>query len=342
MISFSKIYEAIFKSFKVDWDANVIKELEWNWINHLMIIKRSWIFWILLCRRLFVISIIAGINCYLLYLNFWDNTTTYVIISLLALNILYWIFSIIIYLTRFKKIFWNTNEIIEIWTLKEKLSKWARAFERFFNQTILNYFILIWIWIFILYTFIFWLVTTESGFWWLLNIILFWVQIYLSWKLKKRFTDLQMDFNVIIPWRILFYNQSWVLQNSQSIDSEKIKMIFSEYPNFISSFFDLGNIAISTEWDEADQRNFQMFYVKSPNKTVEEINKLINEWFVWSTYLEKILKKLKINQDEYKEERNLEKIKNFLDKNEIQVKKDYESWNEKVKKEIEEIYSLLK
>jgi hypothetical protein len=54
---------------------------------------------------------------------------------------------------------------------------------------------------------------------------------------RKRMVDLEMDYNVIIPGKIFFVNQSGVLSSIQTIESDKIKTVRSAFPSKIASFF---------------------------------------------------------------------------------------------------------
>ncbi|MDD2516147.1 MAG: hypothetical protein PHO80_05385 [Candidatus Gracilibacteria bacterium] len=340
LINFARIYEKLFKSFSIYGDTNVVKELEENGIPYLMIIKRSWIFGLIISRILVVIFIIMLMNCYLVYKNFGNNTVTYVIIGILVFNILFWIYSVWSYLMRFKKIYGEKNIILKIKDLEEKLTKGDIAFERFFNQTIFNYILLFLITIYIVSNFIITGKVLKEGFWALANIALFIIQIFLASGMKKRFIDMQMDFNIITPKRVLFYNQSGMLMESQSIETRKIKTITCSYPNFIFSFFNLGNLAVSTEGDETARKEFSMFYVSSPVETVEEINSLIKEQFMLNQYLKQILKNLGTDICEWKNPENIAKIKMFLEEHGAQIKNDFNNGGDRIKKEIEEIYNI--
>jgi hypothetical protein len=57
----------------------------------------------------------------------------------------------------------------------------------------------------------------------------------------------EMDFKVIIPGQILFYNQLGVFGESQSMNAEKIKTINSKHAGLFGAFINYGNIIILTE-----------------------------------------------------------------------------------------------
>ena len=59
--------------------------------------------------------------------------------------------------------------------------------------------------------------------------------------------DLEMDYNIVVPGKIIFVNQSGMLSSSQAVEGEKVKTVTAKYPSFISSFFQYGTIEIMTE-----------------------------------------------------------------------------------------------
>jgi hypothetical protein len=64
---------------------------------------------------------------------------------------------------------------------------------------------------------------------------------------RKRMMDLEMDYNVIVPGKIYFVNQSGVLSSIQTIESDKIKTVRSSFPSKIASFFNYGTVDVLTE-----------------------------------------------------------------------------------------------
>ena len=275
IINFRRLYEALFKSFNVAADTELVNRLESDWVNKLIILKRSWLFWLFISWKFIVMFLIMLANVYLVYLNFKDPTIAWIIIWVILFNILYWILSVLIYFSKFRRIYWVRSTIVDVPTIKVKLNEWDIAFTKFFNQTIFNYFVLIWITIFIAYQIIFVLWFTELWLYWWLNIFLLLTQIYISAKFKKRMLDLEMDFAIVIPWKIMFYNQSNLTRSVQTINSEKIKTITSKHARLVWSVFNFWDITILTEWDEANMWEMNLQYIASPSDTVYEINELL-------------------------------------------------------------------
>jgi len=275
LINFRWAYELIFKSFDVAADTSLVNKLETDWVKKMIIIKRSWLFWLFISWMFVAMFTIMLVNAFLIYINFSDQTTSWILIWILVFNILYWMLSIFIYFHKFKKIYWERSTIVETSIIKEHLNEWDIAFSKFFNQTIFNYFILIWITLFIAYEIIFVVWFSEVWFYGWLNIFLLFIQIFLSAKFKKRMMDLEMDFAIVIPWKIIFYNQSNLSRDVQTINSEKIKTITSKHTKLLWSIFNFGDITVMTEWDEANIWEMTLQYIASPSDTVYEINELL-------------------------------------------------------------------
>jgi hypothetical protein len=94
---------------------------------------------------------------------------------------------------------------------------------------------------------------------------------------RKRMMDLEMDYNIVIPGKIYFVNQSGVLSAIQTIESDKIKTIKSSFPSKIASFFDYGTVDVLTEGDsEAMLGTMSMYYVTDPDGIVTSIQSLLD------------------------------------------------------------------
>lgn len=275
LINFRTIYESLFSSFDVAADTKMVEELEKDWVDKLMIIKRSWIFGLFISWMFIVVFCLMLLNSYLIYSEFLNKNIAYIIISILWFNILYWIYSVISYFIKFRNIYWIRHKIITVSELKDELVEWDIAFTKFFNQTIFNYLLLIFTAIYIVY-YIFFVKWFENfTFYWLLSIVFMFLQIFMSSKFKKRMCDLEMDFSIIVPWRIIFYNQSWILRNLVTINSDKIKTITSKFANFLWSLFNYWDIVILTEWDTANMWEMRLFFISHPTETVHDINELL-------------------------------------------------------------------
>lgn len=89
--------------------------------------------------------------------------------------------------------------------------------------------------------------------------------------------DLEMDYNVVVPGKIFFVNQSGVLSAVQTIESDKIKTVQSAFPSKIASFFNFWTIHVLTEGDtQAMMGTMSMYYVTNPDGVVASIQSLLD------------------------------------------------------------------
>ncbi len=89
--------------------------------------------------------------------------------------------------------------------------------------------------------------------------------------------DLEMDYNIIVPGKIYFVNQSGVLSSIQTIESDKIKTVRSTFPSKIASFFNYGTVDVLTEGDtQAMMGTMSMYYVTDPDNVVSNIQSLLD------------------------------------------------------------------
>ncbi len=104
------------------------------------------------------------------------------------------------------------------------------------------------------------------------------MEIFYLKMYRKRMMDLEMDYNIIVPGKVFFVNQSGVLSSIQNIESNKIKTVRSSFPNKIASFFNYGTIDVLTEGDtEMMMGTMSMYYVTDPDKVVASIQTVLRE-----------------------------------------------------------------
>ena len=73
------------------------------------------------------------------------------------------------------------------------------------------------------------------------------------WKLTINLIDMEMDYIIVTPDEVVFYNQTGFFNRSSfSIGAGKIKSIVVEKRGLVASFFNLGKIEILTEGDDDD------------------------------------------------------------------------------------------
>ena len=96
--------------------------------------------------------------------------------------------------------------------------------------------------------------------------------------------DLEMDYNVVVPGKVFFVNQSGILSSVQTIESDKIKTVRSSFPSKIASFFNYGTVDVLTEGDtQAMMGTMSMYYVTNPDGVVANIQSLLDEKRAWNT-----------------------------------------------------------
>jgi len=347
MINFRKIFEFFFKSFDVAGDTKLIEKLELDWNRFLMVIKRHWIYSILNSWRVILVIIIALGNIYLLtYANKNIDSISIIIAIFLFLNVAYWVFIISLYIYRFYKIQWSKPYIEDIYSSIKKSKQSDIAFSNFFNQTIFLFIVLFLITIFTIITWILSLFKWWTGdFWvWILNSFLTIMQFWLFYGFLTKMINQEMDFKIVVPWKILFYNQLWVLLDSKSMNSNKIKTMNTKYRWLLGSFFNYGDIIILSEWDHENNWEMKMDYIWDPTKTVKEIEKVLKKDF---DTIEKdvnfLLKKFnnEIWIDNINTPENIEKLKKYVLDNEKKLKEIFDSWDDEIKKEIRELYIII-
>ncbi|MFZ2255964.1 MAG: hypothetical protein WAW59_01910 [Patescibacteria group bacterium] len=189
------------------------------------------------------------------------------------------ILSTITYIRHFRRVHGEPTIETDTKKLTDNLSLGDNYFRSFFNWSITNQFILIIIIVLEIAMVVlfgsqigehFWILATDT-----LVIIL---EITFLRYFRKRMMDLEMDYNVVVPGKVFFVNQSGVLSTIQTIESDKIKTVQSLFPSKIASFFNYGTINVLTEGDtQAMMGTMSMYYVTNPDGVVTNIQTLLDE-----------------------------------------------------------------
>lgn len=207
MIPFHKIYSAIFKSFNINSETETIGRLKSEWAKKVMIIKRSWIFWLAMIWVPFLILILWFLNIYISYFSYKDINLKYSLLIGVIFSLFLFIFSVWSYLAHFRAVYNVPKVENDMDKIMKSLEEGDKYFIRFFNQTILNQWILLWllIWSVVFY---FTHMKINWGIWILADGFLLFTQWILLGKYRKKMIDLEMDYNIVVPWKIIFVNQS--------------------------------------------------------------------------------------------------------------------------------------
>ncbi len=278
MIPFDRIYSWLFKSFNISGESILINRLIEEWYQEFMIIKRSWIFALFIIWLPISILILSCLSIFIAYYSITIDSIRYTLIIGNILMALILLISSLNYTIHFKRIHHEPQITKNIDSLKGELDQWDTYFKSFFNWSITNQLILIIILIVETILVIFYGKYLGSHYMILsVDIIVIIVEIGLLRQYRKRMMDLEMDYNVFIPWKIFFINQSSLLSTIQTIEWEKIKTVQSIFPSKIASFFNYGTINVLTEGDSAMIGTMSMYYVTNPDKAVSLIQSLVDE-----------------------------------------------------------------
>lgn len=276
MIPFHKLYSLIFKSFDVKSETNTIKNLIAENVTRLMIIKRSWIFALMIIWLPVLILSIAILNITVALSYHKDPITQYSVIIGVGISVLLFIFSVWNYIAHFRQIYHTPKIRTDFDVLLKELEEGDVYFTRFFNQTIVNQLILfgLMIWSTISY------VEHRNESWSMIIFIdigLFFLQWMLLGRYRKRMIDLEMDYNVVIPGKIMFVNQSGMLSSVNTMEGEKVKTISASYSGWLWSFFNFGTVEVMSEGDAHGMAGtMPMYYVTAPNETGRLIQSMID------------------------------------------------------------------
>ncbi len=199
----------MFKSFDIAGDTKLLEKLEKDGTRFLMIIKKHWIYSILISWRVIFVILIEISNVYLLVFSHpVTDLTTEIIATLLTINVIWWLIIVIIYIRRFRRIQGNKPYVEDIYFAIAKSKQSDAAFVNFFNQTILLLFLLIGITIFTVVSSIQNIFSGDAYFsFGIINAVLLIIQLGLFYSYLNVMINQEMDFKVVLPGQILFYNQ---------------------------------------------------------------------------------------------------------------------------------------
>ncbi len=278
MIPFHLIYSWLFKSFSISEETEIVDRLIKQWYDRIMFIKRSWIYILFTLWIPLVIILLSGASIWIAYdsIEIWAIKYTIIVGNILMSTIL--LVSSFSYILHFRAINRKSELIQDIHTIKKHLGEWDEYFITFFNWSLTNQWLVSGILVAeIILMFVykkhlgehFWLLTADT--------LVILIEIYFLKRFRKHMIDLEMDFSIVIPGKIMFVNQSGILSQTQTIESDKIKTINSSFPNAIASFFNFGNIDVLTEGDRGMLWAMTMYYVTNPNTVVTSIQQLLDE-----------------------------------------------------------------
>ncbi len=276
MLPFHKIYSWLFKSFSIHSEISLIDRITDMGYRHIMLIKRSWIF-ILFVLWMPLLVFLMGM------MSVWFAASSIELASIkftiIIGNILMgWIliFSSFFYIRYFRRIHGTPTIYTDMEKVKNQVNQWDIYFINFFNWSLTNQLVLtILFFLELSLVFAFRQDLTEHFWLLILDSVVIVIEFVLLGRYRKKMIDLEMDYNIVIPWKIFFINQTGVLSDTQTLDSDKIKTVRAQFPGKIASFFNYGNIDILTEGDTAMMGVMKMNFITDPNNVVSKIQKLL-------------------------------------------------------------------
>jgi len=313
-----------------------------------MIVKRHWFYAVINSRRAILVIIIAFLNVYLLTFYDWieHNIIWYVIAVLLIVNVFYWIIIVINYIKKYYHLQWSKPYIEDIYSCIKKNKESDKIFTFFFNQTIFLLLFLVWIGIFTWITSLVSLMNWKDLSSWIniINTLLIFVQIWIFYSYLNIMINTEMDFKIIIPWKILSFNQRWMFWDTQSMNSDKIKTMNTKYPWFLASFLNYWNIIVLSEWDKQNHWEMIIDYVWDPVKSVKEMEKVLrNDLNMIEKEVNVLLKKLEseIWIHDISTPENKKLLKKYIEENEAKMKELFAKADDETKNELRELYILI-
>ena len=275
MIPFHKLYLKIFSSLDFDVEKKLLHDLKKEGIESYLPIKRSWIYALKLSFIALIGVILMLINAYI-WVTYFES-----FIASILIPVSYFVISLLFFIDTFWYMFSykNTHKNIGISQHCEKLIQKNdivnKNFIRFFNisvfvsLTLIIIFIETLIFLFFFYQWEQFLLLT----WELILNVLAGICVF---KHRRLSMNLELDFWMVIPWRVFIIDQTWLLSSKQSIVAVNIKTVEWVYNSLFGSVFWYGDIKFFLEGNIPWQKwIICLDYVSNPRKTVDGINKML-------------------------------------------------------------------
>ena len=350
-LPFYSFYTFIKKSFDVASDTKLIEQLKEDKVKEALIIKRSWIYGVLISWILvitFILTIVNSFNIYEwiivdgMHTYIWYTMIAFLIISLYGL-----ITNSLIYLFAFKKNYEHWNVILPVEQLIISLKKGDDLFIDFFNQISTNVFVF-YIVLFIYGGFLSYSMitgqdaTADELMYSIINMFLIVWQLWLMHHYRRKMFDLEMDYSIFVPGNIYFANQSDMSMTSSVLESVKVSKVEEEtVESNIQEYFDLGIIKL---YALGSSKVVSLNFIENPKETKENIEIMLHsDWFKLNNlYLKNILNLHNISEKEYDTKETKEIVLSFLATNDKDIQFDYIHGDVVKKSEIENMYNFYK
>lgn len=357
MFRFDKFFSYVYKSFKIDADTLALRKIkDEKWAREVLFFKRTWFYGLFRSWSIPLSLIIMIANMYLLYFNFSSYIIATIIGAILFFNVVYWIWTFVYYLKHYKKIYSHWNVIEDVIRVIQRLEEWDKFFVSFFNRSWFNI-IFLFILSIIVLVYVIINLAILSIWYAILNIFLFWVQIYFFKRLLNDTQNLEMDFYyafniyrkkwILDKWEFVIVNQNWTDKKWDVYFSTQIKSVTAKYSKFLWKFLDYGQVMIDTEWWDWTTWQIVIFYIRYPEKTADILRDILKhvkrkdsvvDNFILNDFLYKEWIKIDNFYKNIKDKKDL--IKSLLTKYDKELKEIYTQTDDiDVKNEVQELYS---
>lgn len=104
--------------------------------------------------------------------------------------------------------------------------------------------------------------------------------LLISWirAILKKYIDLKLDFCIITPTQIIYYDQTGLFSRKwRTVEAKKLKTISVNKKWLIRSIFNFGNIVFLSEWDDTWRWDVNLYYIDSPDKTKAKAITILNK-----------------------------------------------------------------
>lgn len=265
----------ILSNFDTKLSYKLVKEwIEKYWEWKSVCIKRHPIYLILNSYSLLLMLIAFIALIYITYFQYIDNVVLMSIFLILYIVTLWqWFF---IFSRIFSKKLIHFNMFLDK-VNEEDLQHWY--FEYFVKLSLALIIIQVIIWISnLILTFFMWVWSQEimlSISQLIINIFF----IYLLFLILQIIFNYEMDFTIVTPKNITYYDQTWFFwRTARTLDTAKIKTISVDKSWLIHSLFNYWDVKILSEWDTRWSWDIQINYVFDPDKVKFSINDIIRDW----------------------------------------------------------------
>jgi len=264
-----------FHNLDFDVEKKLLLELQRDWVETFLPIKRSWIYALKLSCIALIGIMFMLINAYI-GINYFESffakvilPISYIIISILLLIDTFW------YMFSYKKTHKNISVSISTYDMIQKNEIVNKNFIKFFNISVL---VSCFLFLILLETFIF-LLFFYSGDQIALKILELWLNIFAGFivmKHRRLSMNLELDFWLAVPWKVYIIDQTGLLSSKQSIVAVNIKTVEWVYHSMLWSILWYWDIKFFLEWNIPDQKwVITLDYISNPRKTVDLINKTL-------------------------------------------------------------------